>query len=214
MDVAFLITTHNRKESCQRLVDALAGLGDVFVMNDGNNYKITGANQSFIHQKQGRERYWYVVNWLFAMRSMHKYYIMLPDDFMPAKDMVKEAIRIWEGIDDKHKICLNLYADRVGIPCWTNFEPIDMGNVYLTQWVDMCFLCEERFFGVIGKLPDVSTMYRGTHSSSGVGRYISKYLYRTAHNLYQVKESLVIPQEEHNESQMHEQHERRSKHRF
>ena len=202
MGVAFLITTCNRPVSCQRLVDALAGLGDIYVMNDGCEYKITGVKQSFIHQRQGRMGYWYVVNWLFRMRTSHRYYIMLPDDFMPAKDMVTEAIRIWESIEDKDKICLNLYTDRVGQTCWTNFEPIDKGKVYLTQWVDMCFLCEDKFFSIVGKLPP---LYGGTHSSSGVGRFISTYLYKTKHNLYMVKESLVIPQEEHNKSQMHSQ---------
>ena len=206
MDIAFLITTCNRKESCQRLVDALAGLGDIYVMKDGNHYDISGATQSHFRHRMGREGYWKVVNWLFAMRTAHKYYIMLPDDFMPAKDMVKEAIRIWEGIDDPNKICLNLLTDRVGQTCWTNFKPIDKGSTYLTQWVDMCFLCEEKFFWALGKLPEVSVMFRGTHSSSGVGRYISKYLSKLGYNLYQVKESLVIPQAEHGTSQMHDKY--------
>ena len=202
-DVCFLITTRNRKESCQRLVDAIYPYGDVFVLNDGCDYIIGGANQVLRKEHYGKRLYWKTVNQLFSFRTPHKYYMMLPDDFMPVEGMVEKAISIWESIADKDKICLNLYADRIGAPCWTSVIPVDKGNVYKTGWVDMCFLCEESFFEAVGKIPQTTVL-----ASSGVGSYISKLLIRCSvrkYSIYQVKESLVIPQPEHCISQM--QHE-------
>ena len=194
MDVAFLITTRNRPQSCQRLVDAISPYGDVFVLNDGCNYIIRGAKQVIRHEFYGKWFYWKTVNQLFSMRTPHKYYIMLPDDFMPADNMVEKAIETWESIADKDKICLNLYADRIGRSCWTGFFPTNRENVYRTGWVDMCFICEDRFFDALGLIPQTTV-----RQSSGVGAYISKFLHRNdiKYNFYQVKESLVIPQPEH-----------------
>ena len=193
-DVCFLITTRNRRESCQRLVDAISPYGDVFILNDGCYYVIRGSCQLMRHEYYGKSLYWKTVNQLFSIRTPHKYYMMIPDDFMPVEGMVEKAIAMWEGIDDKDKICLNLYADRFGQSCWTSFLPEDKGNVYKTGWVDMCFLCEDRFFDVLGYIPQTVIS-----ESSGVGRYISTFLHRNPVkcNFYQVKESLVIPQEEH-----------------
>jgi hypothetical protein len=126
---------------------------------------------------------------------------MLPDDFLPAPNIVDEAIRIWKSIGDPRKMCLNLFADRIGCICWTPFMPVDMGEYYKTGWVDMCFFCEENFFGTI-QLDRFAR--RGAGMSSGVGASISWHLFKRGYGLYQVKNSLVIPQEEHNVSQMHD----------
>ena len=209
MDVAFLITTYNRQESCQRLVDALQGYGDIYVLNDGCDYDIKGAKQSKLREHLGRSGYWRTVNCLFRGRGNHKYYFMLPDDFLPADGMVEKAITLWNSIKDPQKICLNLYADRIGIPCWTGFKQVDKGNVYLRQWVDMCFLCEDKFFTELGELTDTRGNWQ-TKGSSGVGAMISKRLKRKEFNLYQVKESLVEVQEEHHKSQMYNQNDKNS----
>jgi glycosyltransferase involved in cell wall biosynthesis len=205
MSVAFLITTYNRQESCQRLVDALQGQGEIVVLNDGCGYRINGCTQVFQPSHYGKQRYWMTVNNLFHHRPKADYYFMLPDDFLPKEDMVIEAINIWQGIQDPQKICLNLATDRMGCACWTKFEPQDMGNVWLTQWVDMCFLCEERFFTTIHHINEIRMNWNsGRVKSSGVGSQISRRLYSIGYNLYQVKESLVVMQPEHYMSQMHE----------
>jgi glycosyltransferase involved in cell wall biosynthesis len=200
MDIAFLITTYNREESCQRLVDSLQGLGDVYVVNDGCDYDISGATQYKLKGHGGRFFYWATVNFLFKQRGKHKYYFMLPDDFLIRESQILRAIEIWEGIKDPQKICLNLHADRIKCKCWTNFLPIDKGNVWLSQWVDMCFLCEDRFFDKLGVMPKTLT-----RTGSGVGAYISRRLFRNRYNLYQVKEDLITFQPEHWNSQMHRQ---------
>jgi hypothetical protein len=203
-DICFLITTYNRKESCQRLIDSLSGLGDIVVAHDGTDYSISGAMNLKAPTHHGRRDYWKIVNMLFAHRGIHKYYMMLPDDFIICNSQIAKAIEIWEGIDNPKKICLNLYTDRHGLRCWTDFYPKDNGDTWQTGWVDMCFLCEEMFFAQIGTLPKPhSSNNTNKGGSSGVGAYISRLLYRRKFAMYQVKESLAIPTIEHTKSQMH-----------
>lgn len=197
--VCFLITTYNRQQSCQKLVDTLHGQGDIVVLNDGCCYEIKNCKQYFLINHNGRRGYWKTVKALFKFAKGYKYYFMIPDDFLPKDNMVEEALNIWNKIDDKAKICLNLYADRVGMSCWTIFNPKNKGYVWHTQWVDMCFMAEQRFFDAI----DLQ-LVRANTRSSGVGAQISRQLNKAKYNLYQVKESLVIPQEEHYKSQMHD----------
>jgi len=198
MGVVFLITTFNRQESCQRLVDSLQGKGDIIVLIDGSDYDISGAMVIRHAHNYGRERYWETVNQLFSRRGHYKYFFMLPDDFLPADNMVEKAINIWNNIRDNKKVCLNLYADRIGLKCWTGYAPKDIGEVYLTQWMDMCIMCENEFFNALGRVRLIKfNKFCSPRRSSGVGAQISRTLFYKKYNLYQVKESLVIPQPEH-----------------
>jgi len=199
MDICFLITTYNRQESCQRLVDSLYGHGIIVVAHDGNKYEIDGALNINPNIHLGKRGYWKLINMLFRNRGHFKYYFMLPDDFLPTENMVDDAIEIWNSIEDPRKICLNLLTDRVGCSCWTNFHPSEQETTYHTQWVDMCFLCEERFFAELGTIPRIHSRNTG---SSGVGAYISRHLHKKKFNMYQVKESLVTIQPEHYITQM------------
>lgn len=200
--ISFLITTFNRPESCQRLVDSLQGIGEIVVINDGCDYVINGCTQIFSTPHLGKGGYFFLVNKLWSARGVHKYYMMLPDDFLITKEQIEEAVRIWENIKDPRKICLNLFADRIGVACWTRVLPIDRGSVWQTGWVDMCFLCENSFFGAV---PRIDLFFRNRNSvGSGVGAFISLKLVKLGFHLYQAKESLVSPQEEHCVSQMHD----------
>jgi hypothetical protein len=203
MDIGFLITTYNRQESCQRLVDSLQGIGDIVVVHDGTNYTISGATNINPNQHLGKQGYWRLINLLFRNRYLNKYYLMIPDDFMICDSQIANAIEIWESIKDPQKICLNLFADRIGKSCWTLFKPRDKGEVWQTGWVDMCFICEERFFDELGTIPPIHLNWKNRPSmSSGVGAHISHHLYKKGLHFYQVKDSLVTPQEEHSKSQM------------
>lgn len=202
IDVVFLINTYNRQESCQRLVDSLQGQGRIIVLNDGCDYVINGCEQNFLTQHNGKMYYWLTVKKLFSLRGSHQYYIMLPDDFLPVENMVERAVGVWLSIGDLRKATLNLYTDRLGQSCWTAFKAIDFGDYYQTQWVDMCFLCRESFFGLINLQPVSPSLIIKPNASSGVGAMISRQINRRKWCMYQVKEGLVIPQKEHHISQM------------
>ena len=206
MSVNFLITTYQRKESCQRLVDSLHGLGKIIVVKDGHSYSIAGCDVFHEQDHRGKLGYWETVNTLFSLRGQADYYIMLPDDFLPKPNMINESLRIWDSIKDDAKICLNLYADRIGKPCWTRYPPVKLLYCYKTQWVDMCFFCKEEFFVLLREMPPTYISRRSSsRMSSGVGRYISNYYNEMGLGLYQVKESLVVPQPDHAISQMKKQ---------
>jgi hypothetical protein len=195
MDIGFLITSYNRQEPCQRLVDSLKGIGDIIVVHDGTGYEIQGATNHYIRIHLGKPHYWALVNKLFSLRGKHKYFIMLPDDFMMDAEGVKEAVRQWEAITDKKKICLSLWQPRT-VPCWTGVKPREAGEVLLSQWMDMCFICEETFFSMVGTIPPIKYDWeRRPNTSSGVGAYISRRLFGLRLNMYQVKEALVSMQE-------------------
>lgn len=167
------------------------------VLGDCVDYTISGATFNNLNQHYGKSGYWFTVKRLFAMRGRNKYHIMLPDDFAITETQITEAVKIWEELDDPLKICLNLFMDRYGTHCWTNFYPIDKGTIWQTGWVDMCFLCEETFFR------NIKLKHKITNSGSGVGAQISRQLFKKGFHFYQVKESLVTPQEEHTNSVMH-----------
>lgn len=205
-DIGFLITTCNREESCQRLVDDLQDLGTIYVLNDGGNYSIRGAINYHNPTRLGKYGYWKTVNTLFKIRGDHKYYFMIPDDFYPVPGMVETAITTWESINDKHKICLSLGETRTDSTCWTRFKAVDKGGAWLTQWVDMCFLCENEFFLTVGTIPPLfgKRINVKTKGGSKVGSYISKLLYKLKYNMYQVKDSLFVINFEHDKTQMHD----------
>lgn len=203
----FLITTYGRKDPCQRLVNSLQGLGDIFVLNDGDSYEITDCEYYYNEKNLGKRYYWHTVNRLWGLpKKVYDYYFMISDDFLPIDGFTDKAIALWRSIKDNQKICLNLYCDPVPrIKCWTNVEPIEYKDYRITQWVDMCFMAERRFFNEIGKIPTINYNWdKYPLKSSGVGSYISTYLYRHKFNMYQVKESLCMAQPEHNESKLHD----------
>lgn len=203
MDIGFLITTYNRQESCQRLVNSLQGIGDITVVHDGTNYEIIGATNINPKIHLGKQGYWRLVNLLFRNRGIHKYYLMTPDDFMICDSQIANAVDIWDSIKDPRKVCLNLFTDRIGKPCWTQLKPRDKGEVWQTGWVDMCFICEEHFFDELGTIPPIRLNWKDKpYMSSGVGAYISKHLYSKGLHFYQVKDSLVTPQDAHGKSEM------------
>ena len=202
-NICFLITTYNRQRSCQELVDSLQGLGDIIVAHDGNDYEINGAVNLNPKIHFGKTGYWKLINMLYKNRTNCKYYFTLPDDFLISVTQIKEAINLWERIDDPRKICLNLYADREGKRCWTNIYPIDKGSVWQTGWVDMCFLCEDDFFQHLGIIPSLFPKgLKRIKGSSRVGAYISRLMVKKKFNMYQVKESLITLHDEHFTSQM------------
>ena len=203
--ICFLITTFDREQSCQRLVDSLQGIGDIFVLNDGSRYDIKGCYYFSQTKHLGKPGYWRTVNNLWSLPyKEYDFYFMIPDDFLPVDDFVKKTIGIWSSIKDRGKICINTYRDPVPRErCWTNVEPVEFGTYRKTQWVDMCFMCGKLFFQKVGIIPKISYNWqKDPLKSSGVGSYISLKLHRAGLSIYQTKETMFTAQEAHNTSKM------------
>lgn len=213
-DIVFLITTIDRPDSCRRLVKKLAPLGDIYILNDGSikeyNFEkslLKGYEINIVKQPHGGKRYyWKTVNRLWKLpEKEYKYYFMIPDDFLPVYDFTEKAVRAWNEIIDPKKICLNTYVDqgRLNKECWTGVKSVEYNDYRYTGWVDMCFMCDKRFFDVVGAIPQINLNWGiNPKSSSGVGSYISKLLVRKGYKIYQTKTSLFILQKEAFDSKM------------
>lgn len=205
--VAFMITTYDRTESCKALVERIAPLGDVYIYNDGSQQNYAWAMKYHYkvgHINGGKKWYWRAVSFLWLMvrpnRTKYKYFIMLPDDFIPESNFLEKAIRTWKSIPDRKKICLNLYVDkgRLNLPCWTGVLPEVFPEARKIQWVDMCFLSEKRFFDVLGwGVPKISERWHLFPArGSGVGAAISRKLHGAGYTMWQTHTSMFLPSPE------------------
>jgi hypothetical protein len=213
-NIVFLITTFNRPDSCRKLVDSISAYGDIYILDDGSSevYNIDSGLLKehrifFIRQGHGgKQSYWKTVNTLFnRVPKKYKYYFMIPDDFLPVDNMVEKTIKTWGEITDQDKICLTTYVSegRLGKRNWTSFDSVEYDSYRKTQWVDMCFMCDRRFFDVVGIIPRIDYNWRDyPEKSSGVGSYISRLLHKKGLSMYQTKTSLFIPQKEAFDSKM------------
>lgn len=208
MDIAYLITTYNRPKSLRKLVHQLKGLGDIYIVDDGTpGAKKIKETEYRINEHRGKPGYYKTVTDLWQMpKKDYDYYFMIPDDFLPVELFIHKALKTWLQIDDLDKICLNLFTEksRYMKPCWTNFQPVDLGYVIKSQWVDMCFIAERDFFehfewGCPGVFRDWTQC---PELGSGVGSVVSKSLHNAGKSMYQVKHSLFKVQPEGFTSQM------------
>lgn len=202
--VNILINTFNRETILKSLITNLKSNNHnihITIVNDGSKYELP-INESMTYiqlgRNHGKKEYWKVCNKLFSIREDADYYIMIPDDAIIDHRFVDKAIHLWRCIDDPDKVCLNLLVDktRKAKKCWTGYEPKRRswgGNLYWkTQWVDMCFIAERKFFNIIYpikpiNLSDEQLKTRG----SGVGGQISKALHQKGSALYQLDKTLV-----------------------
>lgn len=210
---AFLITTYNRSQSCKNLVGQLEALGDIYIVDDGSTEDYTWAHRFNYLRKpsnSGKKEYWRTVTSLWEIvkpyRDKYKYFIMVPDDFIPEPNFLKKSINTWESIPDPSKICLNLYVDRGrhNTTNWTKVLPVIYPEARKTQWVDMCFLAEQNFFDTLNwrVAPIEFDWDKDPLASSVVGSKISWYLHKQQHTLWQTHTSMFCPAEEALNSKM------------
>lgn len=192
--IALLITTCNRAESLEKIISHLQKEKEMydlqfFIVDDGV-------------LKNGKKNYWKTINLLWSkIKDEHfDYYIQLPDDVQLEKEFIQKSIAAWCHITDPKKICLNLFFDglRKGKTCWTNFWPqvkLFKNRRYLkTQWVDLFYICEKKFFMLQqwAVQPIHSSRWAlNPEYSSGVGQQISMKMHKMNLHLYQVTEKLA-----------------------
>lgn len=202
--VAFLITTFNRSEACRALVENISEHGDVYILDDASleNYDWASQYNYQVQTDPGRKKEYYrtVTNlWQMVKKSgkEYKYFIMLPDDFIPEPNFLKKSIDTWKSIQDTRKICLNLYTDvgRLNGPNWTGVHPQIHPEARRIQWVDMCFLAEKEFFLIFDwtcpRPPEAWNSHQNL--GSGVGASISRYLHNLNYGIWQTHASMFMP---------------------
>lgn len=215
MKLAFLIPTYNRPRSLAEIVQKIHKLGDVYILDDHGTFDLTFLLKYNVKlfrnpKRNGKEGFYLTVNSLFneIIEKEYDYFFFIPDDLIPINDFHLKAIETWNLIKDDRKVCINLFLEKSRFmkSCWTDFIPRDKGFVILSNWVDMCFMSTSKLLYHLNyQIPEPDINWKITPSmSSGVGRYISKFLvFRKGLRIYQVKSSLFISAPESSDSKMH-----------
>ncbi len=206
-DLCIAITTYEREDLLKSLLNDINKYKNylkikIFIFDDGSNiqYNLKDYDVKYIKYlvNHGKKQYWKLINDIFKVfkHISSNYYMILPDDINLKNNFFNYAFKFYESINDPKKICLNLLMDesRRGKKNWTNFQPIEYSNYYLTQWNDLCFLAEKNFFEVLNYeiTPiDENSWANNENLSSLVGQQISIRLYKLNKNMYHVKNSLV-----------------------
>lgn len=195
-----VITTYNRPASLQDLAWQIHGQTKmpILIFDDcglEQDLELPATVEYFrFSEHHGKKRYYQMISFIFqeVKKRDFQQVFFLPDDVMIKPDFFYRAILIWDSIQDERKICLSLGHDgkRHLEPCWNKFKPKVNGNVVLSGWNDLCFMAERNFFEVLEW--DVHTPPANwAWTSSGVGRDISKRLFKLRWNMYHVSDSLV-----------------------
>lgn len=199
------ITTYNRPEMLLSLIKQLTEQPTkhslvIYVYNDhstvGYNLHDYVLNKKWtifyqeLEEHHGKEKYWKLVDKIFkSLKHWDKmeYYIHLQDDIVLCDNFIDRAVECFEKIIDPSKISLYLHdgGKRLTEPCWTSFDPVTVvwenEEFHLTQWIDMCaFIVKKNFLSVLEyKLEPI--VVTNKEPSSGVGKQISKRLYKNYH---------------------------------
>jgi hypothetical protein len=205
--VHIIITTYNRSEMLKRLLIQISNNNNPYdisisVYDDCSNDIHSSANRQICHHlmceyvrfdvNHGKKRYFELINYIFANIPVADYYFMFPDDITIEPNIFTKSVNIFDSIQDILKVCMNLDVDgRLGKECWTAFTPIDMGDYYLSQWVDMCFIANRRLFTEVGRIRVGNRWEHNESLGSGVGAVISRNLNSKNYGMYHLKEPLT-----------------------
>lgn len=212
-----LITTYQRPKQVESLVASIQEVftGKIIVFNDGGEVpELSGCELINYKQNHGKTRYWQLVTDIFQhfipkRNNKLERFWLLPDDVKISPNLFTESVRLWESIKDERKISLSVghTHNRHYLPCWTEYQPVKMGEVVLTGWNDLCFMAERLFLEQLNY--EIERPLSGyDFRSSGVGRHISRTLFNQKFNMYHTDKSLceflVL------ESQMHRQNQKQA----
>ena len=222
-DVCILITTHNRPDMLSELINQIRTQKNDFkikiiVIDDGSSeiYDIP-SDVKFIkyYPNMGKKKFWKVIDSSFKyIKNINsKYYVYLQDDVKITDNFFNGLVDKYENIDDDSKICLSFLTDhRVNSSNWTNYTPRERGEVIKTQWVELHFICEKKFFETLNYsiepiLP--SRWDRNPNLSSGVGWQLSIRLHNLGKGMYHTKNTFVT--HGNHESQMNKLERKKNK---
>jgi hypothetical protein len=205
-DYCFIITTFNRQNSLNTLVNKILEQKkgkkfQIVIFDDGSerNYVNYNENVKYIkfYLNQGKKRFWYTIDqtFKFIKEINSKYYVYIQDDLIINENFVDEVTNMYENLNDNKKISLEFRTDgRVKRPNWTNFNPKNRGNYIQTQWVELDFIAERKFFEAlefkINEVP-IKRWNKDPNLSSGVGQQLTERLNKLGYHMYHTKNSMV-----------------------
>lgn len=208
-DFCIVISTFNRSNMLKSLLsDIFSECGDyklhIVIFDDGSYYDYSPIvemyNVKYIKYitNNGKKGYWKLIDdsFKYCKSIKSKYFIYLPDDVGLKNGFFDESVRIFEKIDDRDKMCLNLLMDetRRGRTNWTGFNPIEYDEYYMTQWCDLCFISKKEMLTELKyQITEISSSRWDNNPDlgSGVGQQISTRLLNNKKNMYHVINTLV-----------------------
>lgn len=206
LDFCIIITTYNRPQMLSSLIHQIKNQTKdkkikIYVLDDNSLKKLTfnDSNITFInfYPNRGKKLFWQIINVAFNLvkNIQSKYFIFLQDDQVLVENFFKIVVDKYMNLLDERKICLEFRTDeRTTRPNWSNFKPIEIGDYIKTQWVELDFICEKKFFEVLNYeiLPvNKNRWKKNPNLSSGVGQQLTNRLNSLGLNMYHTKNTLV-----------------------
>lgn len=215
------VNTYNRVELLKRFIEDVNSKStshqvDFFVFDDASTQDYTPLKTSVVAYKKckhhyGRESYWKLIT--HGIREIKKnvdnydYFIKTDDDMLIVENfftLVEEYVN--DVSSDKSWVTMDiLSAPRQRGRTLIGNPAEKVGRLYKyfrTQWVDMNFVFQPKFF------PDEIGPCKSSKASSGVGLWLTRYFNQKKLNLYQTNRSLLLHGK--HESQMNREERQRN----
>lgn len=205
-DFCVIITTFNREFMLKELLDDIFRNNEykilVTIFDDGSHeeYDLSNYDVKYIKyiKNNGLKNVWKVITdtFKYCKNINSKYYVYLQDDLKLKDNFFEESVRIYESILDENKLTLGtlMIESQRHQTKWTGILPTEYDEYYKTQWCELVFICEYKFFEVLNfKVEEIkpSRWDNNPHLSCGVGDQISHRILNKGYNMYHVKTSLV-----------------------
>jgi glycosyltransferase involved in cell wall biosynthesis len=206
LDFFIVITTFNRPKMLYSLLDQIEKQTKdkkikILLLNDCSTEKYELSNYDLIKinfcPNKGKKLFWEIIDLSFKVckKIDSKYFVYLQDDLKLCDNFFNELKNKYENIKDDKKISLEFRTDnRTERPNWNNFEPQIVGDYIHSNWVELDFICEKKFFDVLEyKINEISKNRwdNNPNLSSGVGQQLTQRLLNLGFNMYHTKKSFV-----------------------
>jgi len=206
LDFFIVITTFNRPKMLYSLLGQIEKQTKdkkikILLLNDCSTEKYELSNYDLIKinfcPNKGKKLFWEIIDLSFKVckKIDSKYFVYLQDDLVLDDDFFEKIIDIYNKLNDSKKISLEfLTDDRTKRNNWSNHQPIYFDDHIKTQWVELHFICEKKFFDVLNfeMLPINKNRWdKNPNLSSGVGQQLTQRLLSLGFNMYHTKKSFV-----------------------
>jgi glycosyltransferase involved in cell wall biosynthesis len=205
-DFCIVITTYNRVEPLFNLLNQIENQKKnykikLFIFDDNSDEKYDvskfNATKINIFPNRGKRNFWLTIDQSFkTIKNIDsRYYLYLQDDLILTENFFEKVVYMYENLKDEKKICLEFRTDdRTTRTNWSKINPTIMGDYIKTQWVELDFICEKKFFEVLNYKMDPIPKDRwdkDPNLSSGVGYQLTIRLLEMGYNLFHTKNTLV-----------------------
>jgi len=198
------VNTYNRQKMLSRFIDDIHryrgdNLVSLMVVDDASieSYESLSTSITYYHKMRehhGKENYWKLINFGFDfIRSrLDRFDIIIKtdDDVCLVPDFFNMISGYIDSINDQKWATIDILSAPKQRGKTLLGKPSEVWKTthkyYKTQWVDMNFVINKKFF------PDPILRCKGSPRSSGVGLWLTRYYNNLGLNMYQLPVSFVI----------------------